>query len=114
MFNFKRLIDKYSKTKPSLKTMSEGYTDYDNGGQWVDGEVTYKPFKGAVLPLGEDLIYDNSGYTTEDRKLYTYADVANNQIVSFKDIDYTVMKYIGYEEYDPDLKTFILKRGAKE
>lgn len=112
MFNFKRLLKKYGKTKPSLKTTTEGYYDYDNGGVWVDGDITFEEFEGVVLPLGERLIFDNSGYTTDDRKLYTYADVEENNIVKFKGKEYTTMEYKGYEDYDVDLKIFILKSGG--
>ena len=110
-FNFKRLIKKYSKIKPSLKTTTEGHYDYNNGGAWVDGVVTFVEFEGAVLPLGERLIFDNSGYTVDDMKLYTYADVEENNIVKFKGKDYTTMECKDYEEHDIGLKVFILKRG---
>lgn len=113
MYNFKRLIKKYSKIKPSLKTISDGYRDYENGGVWVDGIVTFEEFEGAVLPLGEKLIFDNSGYTIDDMKLYTYANIKDNKIVKFKDREYTTMEYKGYEDYDIGLKVFILKSGGK-
>lgn len=114
MYDFKRLIKKYSITKPSLKVTSGGFHDYKKGGVWVEGEVAYAEFEGAVLPLGEKLIYDNSGYTTEDRKLYTYADITDNQTVKFKGHEYTTMEHKGYEDYDANLKVFILKRGAAD
>lgn len=114
MYNFKRLIKKYSKTKPSLKKTTEGYRDYDKGGIWVDGLVTFEEFEGAVLPLGEKLIIDNSGYTTDDKKLYTYHNVEENQTIVFKGNEYTTMEYKGYEDYDIGLKVFILKRGGKD
>lgn len=112
MFNFKRLIKKYTKTKPSLKITTDGYYDYENGGTWVDGTAIFAEFEGAVLPLGEKLIFDNSGYTTDDRKLYTYADIKENEIVRFKGREYTTMEYKGYEDYDVDLKVFVLKSGG--
>lgn len=112
MFNFKRLIKKYGKTKPFLKVVSDGYRDYDNGGKWVDGLITLEEFEGAVMPMTESLIFDNSGYTIEDKRLYTYHDIKENQKIIFKEKEYTTMSYKGYEDYDVDLKIFILKRGA--
>lgn len=113
MYNFKRLIKKYSKELPLLKQTTGGYYDYENGGVWVDGDTQWTEFKGAVLPLGEELIFDNSGYTTDDKKLYTYEPVGPNQIVKHKDRTYTTMRHSGYEDFDKDLKIFILKAGGK-
>lgn len=112
MYNFEKLIARYTKTKPSLKTTTEGYYDYSKGGVWVEGETIFKEFEGAVLPLGENLIFDNSGYTTDDRKLYTYEDIKENETIKFKDREYTTMEYKGYEDYDIGLKVFILKSGG--
>lgn len=114
MYNFKRLISKYTKSLPKLKTVEEGYRDYENGGVWIEGNVTFKEFQGAVLPLGEDLVIDNAAYTTDDKKLYTYEDVANNQTVIYKDREYTTMNFRDYEDFDNDLKIFILKAGGKD
>ena len=114
MFNFKRLIAKYSKTRPSFKVVGEGYRDMENGGRWTEGGISYEPFDGAVLPLGEELIFDNSGYTVDDKKLYTYADISNNHKIEFKGGMYTTMNYRGYEDHDADLRVFILKRGDKQ
>ena len=113
MFDFKRLISKYAKTWPILKSLGDGYHDYSNGGVWVDGDEVLTEFEGAVLPLGDKLIYDNNAYTTEDRKLYTYAsNIFNNQLILFKGVEYTTMELKDYADYDKGLKVFILKRGA--
>lgn len=114
MFNFKRLIKKYGKTLPQLKVVGEGYTDYENGGIWVEGEIIYEEFEGAVLPLGEDMIIDNGAYTTDDKKLYTYENITTNQIIKHRDRKYTTMEYAGYEDFDEGLKIFILKAGGKD
>lgn len=114
MFNFERLIKKYSHIKPMLKVKTGGYRDYDNGGVWVEGNVGWKELEGAVLPLGKKLIFDNSAYTTEDRKLYTYEDVQENETIKFKGREYTTMDCDDYEEYDPGLNIFILKAGGKD
>lgn len=113
MFNFKRLISKYTKTKPAVKTiMTEGKYDYDNGGAWIDGDIAYIEFAGAVLPISEKTHYDNASYTSDDMKLYTYAGIENNKIIKYKGRQYTTMEFKDYTEHDPDLKIFILKAGG--
>lgn len=113
MYSFKRLIKRYTKIKPLLKTTAAGYRDYENGGVWVDGEVEWVEIDAAVLPLGKELIFDNSGYTTDDKKLYTYEEVNSNEVIKHKDRLYTTMEHTGYEEYDEGLKVLILKAGGK-
>ncbi len=112
IYDFRRLVNKYGKAKPALKTTSGGYYDYDNGGEWVDGVVEFTPFDGAVTPISERVIYDNGAYTADDKNLYTYADIGENQTVRFKDKDYTTMQVADYGDYDCGLKAFILKRGG--
>lgn len=113
MFNFKRLLKKYTRTLPQLKIIGESYRDYSKGGILVTGEISFEEFEGVILPLGENVIFDNSAYTTDDKKLYTYADIKENQIIKYKEREYTTMEYKGYEDYDEDLKIFILKSGGK-
>jgi len=45
----------------------------DNGGQYMPGQVTRIPFKGAVLPMSEDDLRraPQGTYTANARKLYT-------------------------------------------
>lgn len=113
MFNFRELISKYSNENPYLKTTeTEGYYDYENGGIWTEGEVVYEEFQGAVLPLGKETYYDNTGYTADDKKLYTYSMIENNQIVKHKGKTYTIMEIKDYSDFDIDLKIAILKAGG--
>lgn len=113
MFDFKRLVKKYTKIKPQRQTFTtDGYYDYDNGGVWVEGTSTFKEFEGAVLPLGKELRYDNSGYTVEDKKLYTYEAVENNEIIKHDGREYTAMDMKDYKDYDSTLRVLILKAGG--
>ena len=113
MFNFKTLVNKYTKIKPKRQTFTtEGYYDYANGGIWVDGTSEFVEFDGAVLPLGEELRYDNSGLTADDRKLYTYEEVDNNEIIKYDGKEYTTMSLKDYKEYDSTLRVLILKAGG--
>jgi hypothetical protein len=113
-YNFKRLIKRYGKVKPILRQVNAGYRDYENGGVWVEGDIEYNEFEGAVVPIGEVLLIDNSGYTIEDKRLYTYEDMLSNQEVIHKGVKYTTMEYKGYEDFDDGLKIFVLKRGGKD
>lgn len=112
MFNFKRLVKRYSKTSPMLKVESEGYYDYENGGVWVDGFVEWIEFEGAIVPLGESVMFDNARYTTDDRKLYTYQDIKEGSQIRYLERAYTAMEIKDYGEYDDDLKIIILKAGG--
>lgn len=114
MLNFKRIIKKYSKTPPELRRASDGFFDYKNGGTWKDGPVDWIEFEGAVLPLDEKVIFDNASYTTDDRKLYTYAEVQDKDVIRYRDREYTAMTFSDYGEFDEDLKIFILKAGGKD
>jgi hypothetical protein len=113
MFNFKSLIKQFGKVNPKLITHTDGYYDYENGGQWVDGEETQTEFEGAVVPHSENVLKDNLVYTADDKKLYCYLDLDPNAKVSHKDIMYTVMEKRDYADFDSDLRIYTLKRGGK-
>lgn len=113
MYDFKRLIKKYGKVKPLKKIVTDGGFDYDNGGIWVEGSVDWVEFEGAVTPIDENLVKDSLDYTIDDKKLHTYAEVYTGQTIKHKDIEYTLMAFKNYEDFDTDLKIFIMKRGGQ-
>lgn len=114
MYNFKRLIKKYSKFPPFILRESPGYNDYTQGGIWVPGIVEEIQIEGAVVPLtNEDLKYDEGGtYNLEDRKLYCYKEIAKGEKIKHKDKVYTVLEERDYEDFDVDLKIYVIKRGG--
>lgn len=113
MYNFKRLIKKYSKIPPELKVVEEGYYDYENGGHWVEGGISWLAFEGAVVPLGEEVVFDNARYTTEDRKLYSYQPILEGDIIRYRAREYTAMEINDYGEFDDGLQITMLKAGGQ-
>ena len=113
MYNFKSLIKKYGKVKPLKKTVTGGFYDYDNGGIWVEGGVDWTEFEGAVAPIDQNLIKDSLDYTVDDKKLYTYEGLEPGQKVKHKDVEYTLMSFKDYSDFDESLQIFVMKRGGQ-
>ena len=116
MFNFKRLVKKYSKYPVYLLEETEGYYDPSKGGEWVEGKIEKRQIEGAVVPLSnEDLRYDQGGtYSFEDRKLYCYVDIAKGEKIKHKEKDYTVLERRDYSDFDAELRIYFIKRGERD
>ena len=112
MYNFKRLVKKYGDVKPMRTIETDGHYDYENGGVWVDGTPEDVEFEGAVTPLPENLLKDGHAYTTEDKNLFCYVDLAPNAEVKHKGTSYTVMEKTDHSDFDEGLRVYILKRGG--
>lgn len=70
-FNFSRLIKKYESDFSAI-TQTNGYRDYDNGGEWVAGETLKTSLKGAIFSQSENKIFRSEGALTEkDKQLVT-------------------------------------------
>lgn len=112
MFNFERLISRYSKFPVFLLREAEGYFNYEAGGVWTPGIVEEISIKGAVVPLSNsDLKYDEGGsYSIGDYKLYTYTDIALGEKVRCKDKEYTVQEKKDYSDFDIGLNIYFIKR----
>lgn len=116
MYNFKRLIKKYSKTPVYLLEETEGYHDPYQGGKWIPGEIIETELEGAVVPLSnEDLRFDEGGtYTAADRKLYCYKEIAKGEKVKYKDKPYTILESKDYSDFDEGLYIYIIRRGDRD
>lgn len=69
LFNFSRLINKYSSEFKAI-TLANGY--YNDSGDWVKGDETETTVMGAIISFTEDKIYRSSGtLTSNDRRLFT-------------------------------------------
>lgn len=74
LFNFDRLIKKYSTTYTMTTKTAGSYVD----GVWQDGAETKIEMSGAILPMNVDKIYASNGaYTTNDRTLYSTKPLGN-------------------------------------
>lgn len=114
MYNFKKLIKKYSKIPPELKVVGEGFYDYDNGGKWVEGNIKWVELDGAVVPLGVEVKYANARYSIEDRKLYSYEPIVEGDVIRYRSRTYTAMEINDYGEFEENLQIVMLKAGAKD
>lgn len=113
IFNFNSLIKKYSKVPPIALIEQGGYYNYDDGGEYVKGNITKKEFEGAVVPLsGKELRYEENGtYSSEDRKLYCYEDFKTGQKIMHKENIYTIDKRKDYSDFDKGLNIYFMKRS---
>lgn len=67
-FNFERLIAKYSCEFTAIIT-SKG--DYDDKGEWVNGESFEMPMTGAIIGFKESKVFRNEGtLTAKDKHLF--------------------------------------------
>lgn len=113
MFNFKRLVGKYGKNPFYLVTETDGGYDYTQGGIWVEGTITETVQEGAVVPLtADDLKYDENGtYTTQDKKVYSYANYTQGQKIKYLNKYYTIQQKSGYSEFDTNLNIYWARGG---
>jgi len=116
VFNFKRLIQKYSKYPVYILRETEGDNDWKQGGIWVPGKIEEIEIEGAVVPLSnEDLKFDEGGtYNFEDRKLYCYKEISKGEKIKHKDKIYMVLERKDYTDFDDGLFIYILKRGEAD
>ena len=114
MYNFKRLISKYSKTPFFIVEETGGHYDYSQGGIWVEGTLTETEQEGAVVPLtNNDLQYDENGtYTTQDKKIYTYNDYEKGQKIKHKNVFYTIQEKRDYIDFDDGLNIYWARRSG--
>ena len=105
LFNFKRLVDKYSKIKP--------FALIENGGEYTKGSISKQEFDGAVVPLSmQELRYEENGkYKSEDRKLYCYKQFETGDKIEHKNHVYTVDKKKDYSDFDDNLNIYYLVRS---
>ena len=114
MFDFKRLIKKYSKEPAYILRETAGYYDWEQGGMWVPGGEKEIEIEGAVVPLSnEDLQFDEGGtYTIEDRKLYCYEEIDKGEKIKHKGKIYTVMEKKDYSDFTEGLRIYFLKKAG--
>lgn len=121
LFNFKRLIDKYSQGTIKALTKTEGYYDMENAGNWVEGQTIEQAIcPGALVPLSsEDLKLGEAGtYIESDRKLYCYQRLEKGTKIAYTNNSgiqrlYTMMSAKDYSDYDTGLYIYILRRADR-
>ena len=109
LFDFTRLIDKYSNDI-TISIPTEG--DYVNG-TYQPGEPTIITVKGAIFPLSEQKIYRSGGSLTQaDRQLVMKAQIEGalkGATVKKGDETYKVEDETPYSDF-ADMYSYTLKR----
>ena len=108
LYNFDRLIDKYSADF-TLVTAAEGtYVD----GDFVSGETTETACRGAVVPMPERKIYNSGGaYTEKDKQLYMRTPIPSPLKLTkarYKGNLYNIEQVIDYGDF-ADAFFYVLK-----
>lgn len=112
LYNFKRLINKYSVTFSLHRTQGSFV-----GGRWELGGEVIGEMRGAIVPLSEKKIYGSGGtYTTQDRELYLTKPLTHplsDLKVVYKGNSYSVEDGRNFEDY-ADVAVYTLKWVSKE
>lgn len=111
LYNFKRLIKKYSVTFCLHKTQGEYVS-----GKWEQGGEIVKGMQGAIVPMSNRKIYGSGGtYTEQDRELYVStpleAPLSDLKVV-YKGNVYAVEEGRNFEDY-ADAAVYTLKWVSK-
>lgn len=122
MYNFKRLVTKYSKGTTTARIKAEGYYDQENGGDYVEGqEIKLVLTPAAVVPLNkDDLKFDTGGtYSADNRKLYCYTKLEKGTVIENLQTNgtnkvYKILAERDYSDYDPGLYIYILERADRD
>ena len=111
LYNFKRLIKKYSVTFCLHKSQG-GYVS----GKWEEGGELVKEMRGAIVPMSDRKIYGSGGtYTSQDRELYVSEPLEGSLSdvkVVYKDNTYAVEEGRNFEDY-ADAAVYTLKWVSK-
>ena len=96
-FNFQRLIKKYESEFTAI-TQTDGFFDYENGGEWVAGEIVKTSLRGAILNQSENKIFRSEGALTEkDKQLVTLSpidDKLHGARIIYEDNEYSIMNCV--------------------
>ena len=108
LYNFDKLIDKYSVDFLFVTNEKGKYV----GGQWFKGDEIKTPWKGAIVPLSDQKIYQSGGtYTSYDRQLFTrtkLSDALKESKVIYKNNMYSIENEVDYDDYC-DAYVYVLK-----
>lgn len=110
LYNFIRLINKYSVDFVCITQSAGGY---DDGGVYIAGEKTETPLRGAIIPMTERKIYQLGGnYTSEDRELYMIKRIDSALLggkVLYKGEYFAIEEETDYSDY-ADIFHYILRK----
>ena len=100
LFNFNRLIQKYSANCQLVSQASGGHYA---GGEWVpDPTPLPQDISGAVIPMTDRKIYQSGGtYTEQDRELITLEEIPLEPAkwIVYKGMKYQVQENTDYSDH---------------
>lgn len=122
LYNFKKLVGKYTQGKTQAVIEQEGYYDMENGGQYVEGKTeTVDLIPAAVVPLSDDdLKFDEAGtYNDDNMKMYCYKHLEKSTKVKYEKNDrriyyFTILSKRDYSDYDKDLQIYYMRRVDRD
>lgn len=108
LYDFKRLIDKYSVEFTLVSSATGSYVN----GKYVSGEETTSTQHGAIVPVSNNKLYQSGGaITTKDRQLIMKSPISNaltNCKVRYLGNEYNIEQETDYTEY-ADAHIYLLK-----
>lgn len=108
LYNFRRLIKKYSVTFCLHKSQGSYVA-----GKWEQGGEIVKEMQGAIVPMSDHKIYQSGGtYTAGDCELYLSTPLQGSLsdfTVVYKGNTYTIEQSRNFEDY-ADAGVYNLKR----
>lgn len=111
LYNFKRLIDKYS-VDFVLIAPSEGKYE---GGIYVDGEGEQIKMRGTIVPMSMRKVYQLGGnYSAQDKELYTVSHIDDALLggkVIYKGRTYSIEEETDYSDYADAYHYLLRKEG---
>lgn len=112
--NFRNLIGRYSQTVSVLSNICGDYNA--DTGEWERGMEAGEFITAAVLPVSEDLLQAAGGsYTSDDREIYTHANIAHGQRLGIDGTEYRVAEEQSYEYLASGLRIYVITRkGASD
>lgn len=108
LYNFKRLIRKYSVTA-QLHKKQGSYV----AGKWVENDDEICDVKGAIIPISDRKIYQSGGTLTQNDREWYLSEALTGSLSDFKVVydsnTYTVEESRDYTDY-ANVAVYVLKR----
>lgn len=100
-FDFTDLVSAFANDKPLTYKAPTGGTEYNPDGTQVKKPTEEIEFIGVLAPFGNrQLLYSlNGAYTSDDRQLFTDADLQINTIVVGEHGSYKIDRQLDYNEW---------------
>ena len=107
LYNFKRLVEKYSVPCQLVTGQQPGY--YDEDGKWHDPQDVTCDTKAAILPVPERTLYESGGrYTAADRLVISLEAYPMHSHIVYRGNKYRIEEMTDFTEY-ADFNQYLAK-----